>query len=142
MQGFNSRLDEIQAAILTERLRYLDAFTERRQQIASFYFDHIKTSKVKTLRRSTANEHHVYHLFVLNATDRNAVMANLKAHEIESLIHYPVPIHSQESCLELKRDPKGLAVAESHARTCFSIPCHPGLTDAELAKICHALNSI
>jgi dTDP-4-amino-4,6-dideoxygalactose transaminase len=68
-------------------------------------------------------------------------MAHLDSHSIDSLIHYPIPAHEQTSLTNLGRDPRGLANAESHARACLSLPCHPQLTDSEVERVIAAVNS-
>ncbi len=139
--GLNSRLDEIQAAILSARLDWLDVFTKRRQAVAERYRNGIRNPKVLLLAAPLETENHVYHLFPILCKDRDGLMAHLKTHGVESLIHYPVPVHEQEPCLRIGRDPKGLAAAEKHAATCLSIPCYPQITDSQIEAVIGAVNA-
>jgi dTDP-4-amino-4,6-dideoxygalactose transaminase len=139
--GLNSRLDEVQAAMLQVRLRQLPAWTERRRVIASAYAGGIRNSKVRILPLSAENERHVHHLFVVTTESRDALMEHLRALGIGSLIHYPVPAHHQPPFRDLLRDPQGLSSAEQHADRCVSLPCHPAMTDADVTQVIEAVNS-
>lgn len=139
--GLNSRLDEIHAAILSVRLDLLDAFTARRREVAGLYRKGIRNSKVKPLAAPVEAENHVYHLFPILCDNREALMEHLKSKGVESLIHYPVPVHKQEPCLGIGRDPQGLAMAEQHSERVLSIPCHPQITDGEVETVIGALNA-
>ena len=139
--GMNSRLDEIQAAILGVRLKLLKDFTLRRRQIAKQYFHGITNSKITLLAPPNLESEHVYHLFAILCDDRDMLINHLKANDIQSLSHYPVPIHMQPPCLDLGRDPIGLKASEKHARSCLSIPCHPQMSDDDVSKIIQTLNA-
>lgn len=139
--GMNSRLDEIQAAILRARLLYLDGWTSRRREIASAYARGIDNPALRVLPLPSDAARHVHHLFVLTCVERDALQQHLGAAGIDALIHYPVPIHYQEPCQALLRDPLGLTVAESHSKHCLSLPCHPGMTDAQVAQVIVAVNA-
>lgn len=139
--GLNSRLDEIQAAILSARLRWLVEFTQRRREIASAYRVGIVHPDVRLLAAPEAESAHVYHLFVVNCEARDALQAHLQAHDIQTLIHYPIPIHQQPPCLEMRRDPQGLDHSEYHAAHCLSLPCHPQMSDADMAAVIAAVNA-
>lgn len=138
--GTNSRLDELQAAILRERLRYLPQWTARRREIAARYSAGIDNSEVAPLPLPAAAETHVHHLFVVTCIRREALQAHLKSQAVETLIHYPIPVHFQEPCRALQRDPRGLAAAEAHANSCLSLPCHAGLTDEQVDQVIAAVN--
>ena len=138
--GMNSRLDEIHAAMLLERMKWLPEFTKRRRQIASAYCDGIQSPFVESLALPEEPESHVYHLYVLKSPQRDALMGYLKEEGVQSLIHYPVPVHHQRSCTELRRDPQGLVNCEQHAAECVSIPCHPAMTDSEIDRVMDVVN--
>jgi dTDP-4-amino-4,6-dideoxygalactose transaminase len=138
--GLNSRLDELQAAILRVRLSVLDEYTARRREIARRYRAGIANPAIELLAAPVEEANHVYHLFVVRCGERDRLAEHLAHRGIESLIHYPVPIHQQAPCRSLRRDPQGLAAAEQHARSCLSIPCHPQLADDEVASVIQALN--
>ena len=138
--GFNSRLDELQAAILSTRLPWLERFNALRQKIAQRYFVGIRNPRIQLLSPPIASENHVYHLFVIRCVERDRLADFLRQQDIETLIHYPIPAHRQECCRNLRCDPRGLADAETHAAQCLSVPCHPQLGDDDVATIIAALN--
>lgn len=139
--GLNSRLDELHAAMLSARLRWLPEFTARRRAIARAYHDRIANPAVSLLAAPQEPEAHVHHLFVLLCARRNALAEHLKQREVQTLIHYPIPVHEQEPCKDIRRDPRGLAASERHVATCLSIPCHPQMTDADVDRLVAAVNS-
>jgi dTDP-4-amino-4,6-dideoxygalactose transaminase len=139
--GMNSRLDELHAAILSERIKWLNCFTLRRRQIAAKYFGGIQSQYVRTLAKPVENAAHVFHLFVVVCEQRDALQAHLMKSNIQTLIHYPVPVHAQKPSHSLKRDPNGLPHSDQHAARCLSLPCHPQLTDAHVAQVIEAVNS-
>jgi dTDP-4-amino-4,6-dideoxygalactose transaminase len=139
--GLNSRLDEIQAAILLERLKWLESFTVSRQKNAQLFSEKIDNPFIKKMQSPKKLENHVYHLFVLHSKYREELMVYLKENNIESFIHYPVPVHCQELPVQIQIDPKGLPHTEEHAKTCLSIPCHPFLSEKSLETIISVLNS-
>ena len=138
--GMNSRLDELQAALLSERLRWLEQFTARRRQIAGAYDANLRHPRVRLLAPPQQAASHVHHLYVLRCDDRDALSRHLFERGVQTLIHYPVPMHRQQPCTALRRDPQGLARTEAHAATSVSIPCHPQMSDADVAAIIDAIN--
>jgi dTDP-4-amino-4,6-dideoxygalactose transaminase len=139
--GLNSRLDEIQAAFLSVRLQWLAEFTQRRREIAAAYYSGIKHPGVQLLAEAEADTAHVFHLFVVICDRRNALMEHLHAEGVQTLIHYPIPIHQQSPCLDIRRDPLGLAHSEHHAASCLTLPCHPQMSEADMASVIAGINS-
>ena len=139
--GLNSRLDELQAALLLVRLEWLEGFTERRRRIAGAYQEGIANPSVQLLVAPSQAQSHVYHLFVVLCEQRDRLAQHLKAQGVETLVHYPVPVHFQAPCKDLRRDSHGLAVAERHAAQCLSIPCHPQMSDSNAAQVIDAINA-
>jgi dTDP-4-amino-4,6-dideoxygalactose transaminase len=138
--GMNSRLDELQAALLSERLRWLDGFTQRRREIATAYDLGLRHPQVRLLATPQQAAAHVHHLYVLLCEQRDALLAHLANSGVQALIHYPVPVHHQAPCRALAQDPAGLPHTEAHARQCLSIPCHPQMSDADVAAVIDAVN--
>jgi dTDP-4-amino-4,6-dideoxygalactose transaminase len=133
-KGWNSRLDEIQAAILRVKLKYLDQWNGERRKKALVYkrmFENIE------VRCPVENEQtrHVYHLFVIQTKKRNALQVFLKKKGIETLIHYPVPTHLQMVYKELGYRRGGLPVTEKVAREILSLPLFPELTSEEIREV-------
>jgi dTDP-4-amino-4,6-dideoxygalactose transaminase len=139
--GLNSRLDELQAAILATRLHWLEQFSKRRREIAKSYHSSIRNPKIELLAPPRSEESHVHHLFVVRCKERDRLLQHLKDQSITSLIHYPVPIHQQDPTRHLRIDPEGLLRSENHATTCLSIPCHPQMDEAAVHGVVEALNS-
>jgi dTDP-4-amino-4,6-dideoxygalactose transaminase len=140
--GMNSRLDELQAAILTERLVWLDDFTERRRAVAEIYHASISNEHVFLLDKPIQRRSHVYHLFVVITDQRDRLSAHLTQAGIANLCHYPIPVHKQPPCKNVRTDPEGLSMVEKHAATCLSIPCHPQMTDADAHQVVEAINAL
>jgi dTDP-4-amino-4,6-dideoxygalactose transaminase len=139
--GLNSRLDELHAAMLSARLEWLSAYTARRREIASAYRKGITNPSVKQLVAPEERDAHVYHLYVITCASRDGLQQHLLKHQIQTLIHYPIPVHKQESCLMVKHDPSGLGRSERYAATCLSLPCHPQMTNDDVATVIDAVNS-
>jgi dTDP-4-amino-4,6-dideoxygalactose transaminase len=139
--GLNSRLDEVQAAMLSAKLRWLPAFTERRREVAQAYRDGLRNPLVRLPAPPEDPGAHVHHLFVVNCERRNALQEHLRRRGVQTLIHYPIPAHRQEPCRDSRRDPAGLAQSELHAATCLSLPCHPQLSDDDVQLVIGAVES-
>ncbi|MDE2857810.1 MAG: DegT/DnrJ/EryC1/StrS family aminotransferase [Chloroflexota bacterium] len=138
-RGCNSRLDELQAAILRVKLRHLDRHNQRRQAIAAIY-DELLPSLVRP--RVAANAEHVYHLYVIRDQRRDQLMAALQARDIGTLIHYPVPIHLQESHRDLCLAAGSLPNTEKAAREILSLPLYIGLSDDEVKGVCMTIREL
>ena len=138
--GMNSRLDELQAAILAERLRWLAGFTERRREIARAYREGISNSLVSQLVGPEEPSAHVYHLYVVKCARRDELQELLAQRGVQTLVHYPIPVHQQEPCRQLRRDPCGLPTCEQHAAVCLSLPCHPQMSDEQVGMVVEAVN--
>jgi dTDP-4-amino-4,6-dideoxygalactose transaminase len=138
--GLNSRLDELHAAILKERLAWLDRFTARRREIGLRYLSEIRNPAVRPMDPPLAAENHVFHLFVVRCDSRDLLIKHLKENGVESLIHYPVSADRQPPGSGIRRDPKGLESSHRHAESCLSVPCHHNLLDGEVTRVVEALN--
>lgn len=139
--GLNSRLDEVQAAILSARLEWLDEFTESRRANARDYRSRIRQDVIGIFDAPTEPSAHVYHQFVVTCERRDSLAEYLDARGVQTQIHYPLPIHHQPAAANFGRDPAGLANAEYLAATCLSIPCHPQLTQADRDQVVGAINA-
>ena len=140
--GVNSRLDEIQAAILRARLPRLDANNARRRAIAAAYDAALEgTPFAPPVRREDTT--HVFHQYVLRCPARDSVQARLRAQGIGTGVHYPVPVHQQPAYRErVALGPAGCAETEQAAREVLSLPMFPELTDAQVERVCAALRSL
>ena len=134
--GANSRLDEMQAAILRARLPHLRRWTERRRQIAAAYRAGIASPDL--LLPPQFDEGHVYHLFPIIARHRDTLQARMAAAGVETLIHYPVPIPRQPALADTH--PHQCPVADRICGEVLSLPVYPALTDAHVAQVVAAAN--
>lgn len=129
-KGFNSRLDEIQAAVLSVKLKYLDKWNKRRRALASLYDSLLKGSSVQTPVEMEYSKH-AYHLYVVRTGKRDELQARLKDKGIQTNIHYPIPIHMQKAYRYLKIGKGSLPVTEKYAEQILSLPLFPELKDEE-----------
>ena len=135
--GRNSRLDEIQAAVLDVKLKYLDADNAKRQQIAKYYYNNINNPKI-TLPKRIDDRNNVYHLFPVFCEQRDEFQQYLKDNGIQTLIHYPIPPHKQECYKEWSSI--SLPVTEKiHAQE-LSLPMSPCLTKEEAEYVVAVIN--
>lgn len=139
-KGFNSRLDELQAAMLRVKLEYMEEWTKERQRIAEYYLNNISNPKIK-LPNAPTREQHVWHIFPVFVEDREGLMEHMNAHDIQTLIHYPIPVHMQECYKELGYKEGDFPVAEKLAKQEVSIPLWVGMKEEELKAVVDALNS-
>jgi dTDP-3-amino-3,4,6-trideoxy-alpha-D-glucose transaminase len=136
--GFNSRLDELQAALLRVGLRRLATDNAERQRLADRYLSRLR---VPALPCSMPGTDHVYHLFVARHPNRDAFRDGLRRRGVETLVHYPVPVHLQPAYAHLGGKPGGLPVTERAAREVVSLPVYPGLTAEQQDTVITAVNA-
>lgn len=136
--GVNSRLDELQAALLRVGLRHLAAWTERRRALAAFYQQELEGSGVEPLGEQPYARA-VFHLFVVRHPRRDALMATLRERGIGTLIHYPIPLHLQPAFAPLGGRPGDLPVAEKASAEILSLPLYPELTDEQARAVVEAV---
>jgi len=137
--GANSRLDELQAAMLRVKLRMLDARNRRRVEIASYYTERLHQLVITPPEVPSRTA--VYHQYVVRTPRRDALRAYLAERDIETGIHYPVPIHRQPAWLRTFGEGPALPRAERAARQILSLPVHPDLTDEEVERVADAVSS-
>ncbi len=137
--GYNSRLDELQAAVLRVKLPHLSAWTTQRQQLAAWYHHHLADIADLRLPHTAPGATHVYHLYVVHHPRRDALQQHLASQGIGTLIHYPVPPHRQPAYAALGLPAGSYPIAEELAATALSLPLWPGLSQAQLAAVAAAL---
>jgi len=139
--GYNSRLDEIQAAILRVKLPHIDAANDARRANAALYAAAINRKDI-VLPAERAGCRHVYHQFTMRCPNRQAIADALTRAEIASAVYYPVPLHQQEAFLKLYHLEESLPVSESCAREVLSLPMFPELTPEEIGQIADVVNNV
>lgn len=137
-QGINSRLDEIQAAVLSVKLKYLDEDNARRREVAKQYLEGIQNQAL-ILPPAQIGESHVWHLFVVRTKDRDRFQKHLSDNGIGTIIHFPVPPHKQEAYLDWNS--ASYPISEEIHSTVLSLPLHPALTKDEIDGIIAACNA-
>jgi dTDP-4-amino-4,6-dideoxygalactose transaminase len=138
--GFNSRLDELQAAFLRVGLRHLSAWTARRRALAALYTGALEGSGVE-LPREQPYAHAVFHLYVVRHPRRDALAEALRGRGVGTLIHYPIPLHLQPAFASLGGRPGDLPVAEKATAEVLSLPLYPELTDEQARAVATAVAS-
>ena len=136
--GHNSRLDEIQAALLRIKLKRLDAYNQARREIAAFYSHELENTDY-TIPKYPAHTQSVYHLYMLESEHRSRVVQQLAAKGVAAGVYYPVPLHLQKAYRDLAYKPGDMPVAEYLSYRTFAIPCFPEITKEERAYIVTAL---
>ena len=138
--GVNSRLDELQAALLRVGLRHLPAWTERRRALAAFYARELDGAGVEVLREQPYARA-VFHLFVVRHSRRDALVAALAERGVGTLIHYPIPLHLQPAFASLGGRPGDRPVAETASAEILSLPLYPELTDEQAGRVVEAVRA-
>ncbi len=136
--GVNSRLDELQAAVLNVKLKYLTHENNARRAVARFYVDEIKNEKIVLPQMPECETEHVWHLFVIRCAQRDELQTYLKSNGIQTLIHYPVPPHLQKAYEEYNL--MELPITEKIHNEVLSLPISSLLTMDEMKKIVDAIN--
>lgn len=137
--GYNSRLDELQAAIVRVKLKRIDEFNELRRHNAERYGSGITRNDI-ILPVEIEGTTHVYHQFTLRSLDRDTIAKRLHDMDIASAVYYPVPLHMQKAFAPLGAPSRGLPISEAFAGEVLSVPMFPELTDDEIHAICHVIN--
>jgi len=135
IEGFNYRLDAIQAAVLQVKLKHLDAWTARRKELAAKYDALFADVAEVGCPQILPDCEHVYHLYVIQIPKRYEVNDYLRDHGVMSQIHYPIPLHLQPAYEYLGMKPGSLPVTESLAEKCVSVPCFPEMTDEQVEVV-------
>jgi dTDP-4-amino-4,6-dideoxygalactose transaminase len=140
-QGTNSRLDELQAAFLRVKLKYLDKETDRRREIALAYLKGIKNPNVilPFKKNDTSFRNHVFHLFVVRVNKRKSFINHLKDNNIQSLIHYPIPPHLQEAYLDWKKS--SYPITEKIHNEVVSLPMSSVLSEKQVESVVNVVNT-
>lgn len=141
VQGFNCRLDELQAAMLSVKLPHLDQETARRREIASAYATGLKgrSLQLPTVMDGTDA---VWHLYVIRSADRDRLQKELSSRGIGTMIHYPIPPHLQAAYAELGYQAGDLPIAEQIHKEVLSLPLSPTMTDSQVQEVVSALREL
>ncbi len=144
LPGINSRLDEMQAAILRAKLCRLDAWTVRREQLAVIYGEALRdleTAGALALPWPRKGARHVYHLYAVQSERRDALRESLSARGVETLIHYPKPVHRQPAYADCPVHPTAMPRTEAWSARTLSLPMYPELRDDEAHRVAEAVRA-
>jgi dTDP-4-amino-4,6-dideoxygalactose transaminase len=137
--GMNSRLDEIQAAILRVKLQYLDQENARRHKIAHTYKQYLPRNGL-IIPYECQQVYHAFHQYVIQLVKRDQLKVYLANCKIDTLIHYPVPIHLQEAYCGKTKTIGDLLITENVRNTILSLPIHPYIKDSEIVNVCNNIH--
>jgi dTDP-4-amino-4,6-dideoxygalactose transaminase len=137
--GFNSRLDDLQAAILSAKLPRLAGWNQARRTAAARYDQMLADVPALRLPRTVPGNEHIFHLYVVRVPDREAVMAKMHADGIAAGVHYPVPVHLQGAFRHLGHAPGDFPVTEEAAAHMLSLPLFPHITPAQQEQVAGVL---
>lgn len=137
-KGLNSRLDELQAAFLEVKLKYLDAENQRRCEIAAYYGNHISNKHI-VLPQNPGDGSHVWHLYVVRCTKRDELFKYLQSRNVHALMHYPIPPHKQKAFAEWNAG--SYPVSELIHREVISLPISSVMTSAEVKEVVSVINA-
>ena len=138
VKGANSRLDEIQAAILRVKLKFLDQWNAERRKRAALYHQQLASLPLH-LPHEAPWAHHVFHLYVVRSPRRDQLMQHLKKNDIATLLHYPLPFHLQKAYADLGFHPGTFPHAEQCCQQVLSLPLYPELSEENLSRIAQCL---
>ena len=142
IKGVNSRLDEIQAAVLRVKLRHLDEWNRRRSETAGFYLDNLKPQSEGLLLPAIGEGNsHVWHLFTVRSSRRNELQVYLEEKGIGTLIHYPVPLYSQAAYKEMNHMASNYPISNAISDQILSLPIGPHLSKEASEYVCAVINS-
>jgi dTDP-4-amino-4,6-dideoxygalactose transaminase len=141
MVGTTARLDALQAALLRVKLRRLDAANDARRRLGAALREGLAGTSVALPEPARPDGDHVYHLFIVRTTQRDALREHLDAHGVSSAVHYPFPIHRTEAYADLGLAEGSLPVAERLAEEILTLPLFPTMSDQDVARIVDAVRS-
>lgn len=135
VKGFNNRIDELQAGLLSVKLKYIKGWTEERQRLGALYLDHLAGIDGLILPKTAEKASHVYHLFVVRTERRDALQQYLEANGVKTVIHYPIPPHLQKAYEGAGFRKGDFPIAEELAKTSLSLPIYPGLSTEAVSYV-------
>lgn len=140
MEGINSRLDGLQAAILNVKLPHLTKWTESRRRVARLYDESLGTDEKLQIPRIAPGRDHVYHLYVIRTPHRDALRNHLTQHKISTVLNYPKALPFYPAYSYLGHKPADFPVAHRHQGEILSLPIYPEITNEMIARVCGAIN--
>jgi dTDP-4-amino-4,6-dideoxygalactose transaminase len=140
MEGINSRLDGLQAAILNVKLPHLPRWTEARRRVARLYDESLGKNEKLQIPQIAPGRDHVYHLYVIRTPHRDALRNHLTQHKISTVLNYPKALPFYPAYSYLGHKPADFPVAHRHQGEILSLPIYPEITNEMIARVCGAIN--
>ena len=140
--GINSRLDEIQAAILNIKLQYIDKFNLMRTKLADIYNEELKNLEIINLPKKNEHGFHVYHQYTINSKIREKIKDELEKNNIGSAIYYPISLEKQKAFTDIYGEKIYCKNSNYLSETCLSLPMYPHLEEEDVLKICKVIKNI
>jgi dTDP-4-amino-4,6-dideoxygalactose transaminase len=137
--GHNYRMEAIQGAVLSTKLKFLDEWTKKRQKNAQLYNRLLKVVKGIQTPKTLAHACNVFHLYVIQSDDREGLQSYLLKNGIATGLHYPVPLHLQDAYRELEYREGDFPIAEKVAKRILSLPMFPELTEGQISYVCNKI---
>ncbi len=142
VKGYNTRLDTLQAVVLSAKLKRLDQWNQMRQQVAAWYQEELNGVSGLRLPQAENDRTHVYHLYVVRVSDRDRVLENLNEQKVGSLIHYPIPVHLQPAYQDAGHVKGDFPIAEKIASEIISLPMFPHMSREQVKAVAEILKKI
>ncbi len=142
-EGHNYRMEEIQAGVLNVKLKYINKWTEQRRKAAKYYYDRLKLFEPELVITPYCPEYikHVYHLFIVRVKNRSNLMKYLSEKDIQTALHYPLPLHMQKAYSYLNYKKGDFPIAEKCCDEILSLPMYPDITEEQVDFVCSSIQS-
>jgi dTDP-4-amino-4,6-dideoxygalactose transaminase len=142
MKGYNYRMDNLQGAVLGVKLRHLEAWTQRRREIAAIYDAHLDSLDLPRPASQRGGDRHVYHVYATRVSEREKVRQAMTDTGVDTGVHYPIPVHLQPAFAALGHRPGDFPVSERLSGETLSLPIFPEMSAEQIGRVCDALSAV
>ena len=142
MIGYNSRLDEIQAAVLNIKLKYIDKFNLMRVKTADIYNNNLSSLDYVHIPQKAKHSHHIYHQYTISSPIRNRIKEELEKNNIGSAIYYPISLEKQKAFKDMYNDTSNYENSNNLSNTCLSLPMYPHIPEDHIHEVCSVIKNI
>ncbi len=140
--GYNSRLDEIQAAVLNIKLKYIDKFNLMRVKTADIYNNNLSSLDYVHIPQKAKHAHHIYHQYTISSPIRNRIKEELEKNNIGSAIYYPISLEKQKAFKDMYNDTSNYENSNNLSNTCLSLPMYPHIPEDHIHEVCSVIKNI
>ncbi len=138
--GFNSRPQPLLGVVLNEKLKHLSYWNQLRNEVADAYLELLSDNEKVVLPKVMKGNYHVWHLFVIQTSNRNKIIGDINKHKVEFGIHYPIPIHRQRAYKNHKQFRENILNADNFSKQLLSLPIFPKMKDSEVERVVEVIN--